>query len=328
MRKIGQYIQDRRLKFKQGLQKKFIGIIKEKSNKSWKELADTVNLSEHTLKADLYREKTTMPISLARKLIKIYPFITLDIIERKWIEKILVKNWGQIKSGLMGTKPINEPVESEKLAEFVGIIIGDGHIWAKGIRVTGNSNEIAHHYYIKKLIKELFDLDARVYISYTKKSVCITNIYSKKLVSFLERMGLKKGDKIRNKTKIPSWIFKKKEFIYSVLRGLFDTDGGVYNKQKNYKRVFIEFQNHCPTTMKDINKLIKLGGFTPSQSSINTRIQNQEDVKKFFEFIGSSNPKNIIRYQIFTNGQDIPLKEELSKSVLRYNGVQPFKMRL
>jgi len=327
MRRRGDYIKDQRFKFKSGLQNKFLLTIKEGSNLTWKDLARKINVSEYSLKSELSPEKTTLPICLARKLLKVYPFEKLENIEKGWVEKTLDKNWGQVKAGNLGLKHITKPRNSEKLAEFIGAIVGDGHIWKKGIRITGNYYEIKHHYYLRKLIKNLFGLNARVFVPNSARTTCVTNVYSKELVNFLGEMGLRTGNKLKNKTRIPKWVFYEKEFMYGALRGLLDTDGGIYSKQKGYSRIFIELQNHCPETMRDINKLIKLSGFCPSKSSINIRIQNQDEVNKFFRLIGSSNPKNILRFQEFISNRAIPLKEELNERVLKYQGPQPLITR-
>ena len=109
---------------------------------------------------------------------------------------------------------------------------------------------------------------------------------------------------------------------------MFDTDGEIYQKQKKYKRAIIEFQNHSPSIRKNIISLLKNAEFNYSKSSIiYLRIQDQKEVHRFFEEIGSSNPKNIIRYKEFIKTGQIRLKEELVKDILNYEGDQPFKMR-
>lgn len=325
MRNQGIYIIDSRLKFREGLQRKFLVNVKKSSGQSWVWLANKINVSRYTLSSTWYSEESTLPKSKAKELLGLGRFEHWEVVLKDWVLEELPPKWGQIKSGTISLKPINRPANSESLAEFVGVVIGDGHISDKGVRITGNLFEIKHHKYIQKLIKELFDLDARVFTSRTHETVCLTDIYSKNLLLFLENMGLGNGDKIKNKTRIPNWIFGNKNFIYGALRGLFDTDGGIYSKQKKYKRAFIEFQNHCPETLKDIKLLIEKVGFTPSKSSINVRIQDQEEVKRFFSLVGSSNPKNIIRFQEFLNSGEIPLKENLNNKIVRYNGPQPFK---
>lgn len=327
MRKRGQYFKDKRVKFKENFQRDFLLKIKQKSDLSWSKLAKSLNISEHTLKWDLYKEKSTFPYKLLKKILKQYPIETFEKLKEKSIINILDKNWGQKKSGKKFKKKINHPKNSEELGELLGIILGDGHLHNKGLRIVGNALEKYHYDYIAKLIQKLFNLKSRIYISYTNPNTIILNTYSIELVNFLTKNGLKIGNKIIKKSSFPRWIFKNKEFIFASLRGLIDTDGGIYFKQKDYKRAMIEFQTDSSNIRKDIIRLLKKAGFTPSKSSGNIRIQNQKEIDEFFSIVGSSNPKNIIRYIEFKKNKYIPLKEELTEKIINYNGELPFKMQ-
>jgi len=97
MRKIGEVIIDKRVKFKRGFQKLFLIKIKEKSGLTWKQLAESLNLCEHTISYDWKSEKSTIPFSIAKNILKRYPFTNWKYIEKNWIEKILIENWGQKK---------------------------------------------------------------------------------------------------------------------------------------------------------------------------------------------------------------------------------------
>jgi intein/homing endonuclease len=55
---------------------------------------------------------------------------------------------------------------------------------------------------------------------------------SKNLVFTLEEIGLKAGNKSKNRTSIPNWILKDKQYSIACIRGLIDTDGSVYPKTK------------------------------------------------------------------------------------------------
>ncbi len=325
MRKKGFGIIGRRLKFKKGLQRKFIYTIKKRKNLTWLALSKILEISEHTIKWDLFKEKSTMPLSLTEKMLKICPFEDIEIIKNKWVKQIYEKNWGQKSAGKKRIKKISLPKDKQKFAEFLGIMIGDGNLTKKGIRITGNALEKKHYNYISCLIEELFGLKSRIYLSYNSKNTIVLNLYSQKLADFLNKNGLSYGHKIKNKAHFPSWIFKDKKYIYPALRGLFDTDGGIFYKDRKYKRAIIEFETHSPTIRKDIIGLLLKTGFTPSKSSYNIRIQKQIEIFKFFNLIGSSNPKNIIRYHEFINNKNIPLKNELTAKILNYEGEIPYK---
>ena len=153
------------------------------------------------------------------------------------------------------------------------------------------------------------------------------NTYSMVLIRFLQKHGLTVGNKIKNKASFPEWIFKNRKFASAGLRGLFDTDGGIYEKQKGYSRAVIEFQTKSPYINRDIIRLIDILGFKSSKgdSLLNIRIQNQEDIHKFFRIVGSSNIKNIIRYREFMRTGTVPRRLEVIKLMKNFNVNLPFK---
>ena len=177
----------------------------------------------------------------------------------------------------------------------------------------------------------MFGLESRVYVSTTNKNVISLNVYSIQLAKFFTKNGLVYGNKIKNKASFPKWIFTNNKYIFAALRGLLDTDGGVYLKQKNYNRIFLEFQTHSEIISKGVMSLLSKSGFSPSKSTskgaFNVRVQNQNEVHTFFRKIGSSNPKNIVRYNEFLSKATIPLKEELTDKIVTYSGKIPFKMQ-
>ena len=327
MRGVGKSIKDERLKFRKGLQRMFLRKIKKKSGLTWQSLAKGMGVCEHTLMWDWQSEKMTIPKTVAQELFRKYPFEKWNVIKKYWIEKILSKNWGQEKSGDQNEKTIKIPNKDEYLAEILGIILGDGHLERKTLTITGNSYEINHHFYFAKLIKKLFGLNTCTFK--LKNANCIqSKVYSTKFIEFLIENGMVSGNKISNGAALPKWIFKNKKFIFGALRGLIDTDGGIYFKQKKYKRAFIEFQTKSPYIRSNLISLIKGAGLSPSKSSNNVRIQNQNEVKEFFKLIGSSNPKNIIRYKYFIEDNFIPLKERFNENVLNVKINKPFKAAL
>ena len=136
------------------------------------------------------------------------------------------------------------------------------------------------------------------------------------------------GNKIKNKESLPRWIFEKTEYINGALRGLLDTDGGIYLKQKKYKRAIIEFQTTSPYIRKDIFEMLRKIDLNPSKSATNVRIQDQSEVKIFLSRIGCTNPKNIIRTKHYLEKGIIPKKERLKKEIKSFKVAQPFKASL
>ncbi|PIN92273.1 hypothetical protein COU61_01500 [Candidatus Pacearchaeota archaeon CG10_big_fil_rev_8_21_14_0_10_35_13] len=335
MRKRGKYIIDKRMKFKRGYQRKMILKIKNDNNLTWKNLADEFDVSIQTVMNDWGREFATIPYSLGIRMIDKYLSKEKNLILSYWISEILPKKWGQFLAGELNKKKIKIPQESEGLAELIAVILGDGHLERKTLTMTGNFFEREHHKYIETLVNELFGLSA-YNIKLKGSNALQTKFHSTELIDFLIKNGLVLGNKITNKARIPEWIFSKREFMLAALRGLFDTDGGIYNKQKGYKRALIEFQTHSPFIRDNTIKLLQRTGFTPSKSAsnnssigctlaCNTRIQNQKEIHKFFNVVGSANPKNILRYKYFLKRGEIPLKDKIYKEICRIKIIRPFK---
>lgn len=327
MRKVGESIIDKRIRFRSGLQGEFLRKIKEKGGLTWNSLAKKLNISEHTLRVDWQNEKTTFPYSIAKQLTKKYPFEKWKVIEENWIDEILPMNWRTELIANKQKKKITIPKNNEDVSEILGVILGDGHLERKTLTITGNCYEIEHYNYLKKKIKEIFGLNA--VISKIKKQNSIQlKIHSVELIKFLISNSFVLGNKIKNKESLPKWIFEKEEFIHGTLRGLFDTDGGIYQKQKGYKRAIIEFQTNSLFIRNDIYDMLKKIGFNPSKSSGNIRIQNQDEVKRFISIIGCANPKNVIRCRYFIERGEIPLKEKLKEEIINLKIEEPFKAAL
>lgn len=123
------------------------------------------------------------------------------------------KNWSQIKGGLKSRIKLLKPKKDSKLAEFIGILLGDGNIcsYKKGKKIAVYHVKIAGHLhddkeyhlqYIKPLCEKLFNLKVKEMI-YSKHNERFTVMYSKELIDFLGSMNLKPGNKIKNQTTIP-----------------------------------------------------------------------------------------------------------------------------
>ena len=170
----------------------------------------------------------------------------------------------------------------------------------------------------------MFGLESRIFHNYCNKNNLFLDTYSCELIEFLVQNSMRIGDKIKNKASFPKWIFLNKSYMKGAIRGLFDTDGGIYAKQKGYKRAIVEFQTNSPYINKDLIKLLKLLEFHPSKTynkrrgKLDLRIQNQDEVHRFFKIVGSKNLRNIIRYKAFKKNGLVPKRKETVKLIKKY----------
>ena len=137
---------------------------------------------------------------------------------------------------------------NEELCEFIGAFIGDGfyNIYQPGkyiIQFTGDYI-LDYHYYKNTIIpigSKLFDNTNPKIKKKKDKNALIVNYLSKNLFyMFKYRFNFPQGKKAK-KVIIPSEIIniKDKKLIYATIRGIFDTDGGVFlDKRKIYKKPY------------------------------------------------------------------------------------------
>src|SRR3989344_4604348 len=204
-------------------------------------------------------------------------------------------------------KTIKIPKKDKYLAEFLGILFGDGNSYQliKGtkirvysITITGDIRKDLGYFknFIRPLIKKLFGLDTRFKKLKSNGVQIIADGVN--LIKFLEIEGFPPGDKIKNRLKVPKWIRKNKVLTIAFIRGLIDTDGSIFrmsNKDPNLLR--ISLTNYIPNLLDDVRKdLIKLG-FHPSKIISNKHffLSRKKDIKRYTQMIGFSNPKHIKR---------------------------------
>lgn len=126
-------------------------------------------------------------------------------------------------------------------------------------------------------IKE-FRISAVVYnySSRGRKKLSTVVVSGRAVVEYLLYLGLKIGSKVRQQIIIPKWISNDRELTISCLRGLIDTDGGVYfHKHRSgghwYENIGIVFSNKSVPILKFVEKALEQTGFLPK---INYRNDN------------------------------------------------------
>lgn len=323
-----------RVCFQKGKQKAFINKIISKI--SAEEAAKLCRLSERTIR-DWRREKFSMELGALRKLCrktgilfpsdiklkKDYWYIAHsssvgglatwkkygsigdpEYRKKKWYE--WWEREGKYKQHpiINVAKYIRKPKYSKELAEFVGIILGDGGITQYQVRITlCSKNEKEYGKFISKLIKRLFSVP--IGICNRKKESTINLVMSrKKLVRFcIEKLGLKQGNKIKQQVDIPGWIKQNKLYSIASIRGLIDTDGCVFNHRykvnsKFYKYKKLAFTSHSEPLRQSVFDILKENGLNPRLAQRkDVRLDSVEDMKKYFRIFSSHNPKLLKRYQ-------------------------------
>lgn len=201
-------------------------------------------------------------------------------------------------------RKINLPDPSLDLAEFTGIMLGDGNIEPTNgqVRITINTiTDRGYIQYVSNLVKNLFN----TYVSYSwKKSTVTVFITSVELLEKLKKIGLSASNKVEAQVDIPLWIFKKKEYQEGFIRGFFDTDGSIYKLRFGIQ---MALTNRSRPLLRSSRKILKQLDFHPSKiSCFNIYLTKSGDLKRYFEEIGSGNPKHLTRARKFGIIKDAP----------------------
>lgn len=307
-------------------------------SKNWHDHAQHLKISPRTL-YDWRRDTITIPYHSFQSLCRLG-----KISEKNFTPKILPDFWntrkagkkgsitsmqlygnpgtknGRRKGGLaslqthkkMGTAfkllmPVHKPKHSHKLAEFLGIMFGDGHLSQYQLSVTTNSEtDRQHAYFVQELIATLFKLPSKVTKKPNQNALEIV-ASSKNLVTFIHELGMPIGNKLRAGLTIPYWVQSSKIFSRSFIRGLFDTDGCIYRDShtingKRYDHMGWTITSYSQSLVHDILSLLKGWNYFPTFKSPQKSvfIRRQAEIHRYFKEIGTSNKKHIGRYNQFS----------------------------
>ncbi len=199
---------------------------------------------------------------------------------------------------------IKSPKKSTTLAEFVGIMIGDGGIQERQVRISLNKEtDSEYSEFVVKLMKELFAVTPKIYTRKNSRGIDIT-VSRTELVEFLFQLGLKKGNKLYQDVDIPSWITNSKKYSNACLRGMVDTDGSIFfethiinNKTYSYPR--LNFTSASGKLILQVYKILKGAGLNPTirRNGRSLQLEKLEEICKYFKTVGTSNQKHLKKMQ-------------------------------
>lgn len=315
--------------FKQGQLNNYLTLISKTHSHSFLHLSKLLGVERHTL-TDWRNEKTLPDLKKLQYLSNYFDTPLPPIIETR------IDSWGSSKAGFakhqkhgctMRTKDrakggqnsqivrrnnpeyyrklgctvrntFTFPDHNIKLAELVGVLLGDGHIDKNG-QFTITLNSVAdkkYSVYVINLINSLFNYIPSLYKRKNSKAVivCVTG---KDITDYLVKSGLKIGDKVKQQVDVPDWIKANSEFSRWCLRGLMDTDGGIFTNTykvhgKSYVYPKTSFTNASQPLLEFVYNTLKYNGFHPNnRQSRKIWLYSQDESKRYLKLIGSSNER-------------------------------------
>ncbi|MFZ2199398.1 MAG: hypothetical protein WAV40_01260 [Microgenomates group bacterium] len=324
-----------RVVFVKGQIDQYLSLCKTKMGMSLPQLASVIGVNRHTLN-DWRREQLLPNLE---KLVKLSKFAYLplpSIIETK------IDTWGSSKAGHIRQQKYGCTLSPEDrikgghnsqvnrhdnpdyyrklgcpiprdfifpdhnnhhLAEFIGILLGDGGIQNLQLSITLNS--VADSDYIKyvdKLICKLFQYSPTVSSRYPIKATVLL-ISGVNFISELLKLGMKVGDKVKQQVDVPDWIKSDHKLSRWCLRGMMDTDGGVFRNTytingKSYSYLKICFSNLSQPLRHFAHEVLSSYNLSPSYVGNNqVWVASEKNVYRYMEIIGSSNKRLLRKFQ-------------------------------
>lgn len=209
-------------------------------------------------------------------------------------------------------KKIKIPVLDKYLANFLGILAGDGHVsdYCYEVSVVGDKDLdkqfLSKHVF--HLFERLFGLEPHFKL---QDNALTCRVYSKKLMELLnETYGVPLRKK-KNNLHIPSQIVNNKIMLKSYLSGVFDTDGCFHRHHKNTAAV--EFISGDANFLEEIKQSLKSLDFNPCKSGKSIYLYNADEINRFFCEIGSKNEKHLKKYHFYKTRGYLPLQDKLMR---------------
>ncbi|MEI6345876.1 MAG: LAGLIDADG family homing endonuclease [bacterium] len=183
---------------------------------------------------------------------------------------------------------------SDELAEFIGIMLGDGHLSHFQAVVTLGTKEVPYARYVRRLITKLFKAEASISI----RADGYRDVYLSSVVvtKWLRTHGLV-SNKVLGQVAPPKWIFTKPSFKEAFIRGVFDTDGSVYKLRFG---VQVSFSNRSRPLLRSLQLALRQLQYTPSEiSGYQLYLTKNSDLRRFLKEICPRNPKHVRRFRLF-----------------------------
>ncbi len=321
-----------RLRFISGQQKKFLDEVSNKSALSTKALSEIAKIHPRSF-GDWKREKLTMTLFAAEKFELLFRVVLPED------KKILIQRWqkakertsrigglglfkkhgspatleGRRKGGIKAianlrrngfipyVKKYRLPIGlNEELAEYVGIMLGDGCITSGQCNITLNSvADREYVYFVSQLEKNLFGEEPKLYKRKDSKAL-VLYYNSRFIIRYLVSIGLKVGNKVIQQVDVPDWVKSYPLYRIACVRGLMDTDGGVFlhrykvnGKDYFYKKIC--FSNRSIPLLIFVKETLNQLGFTSKMINnvVNKQVwlYNNTEVMDYLKKVGTSNPR-------------------------------------
>lgn len=298
---------------------------------SWLTIARDVRVSIRTV-TSWRRQETMMPMEIAKRWkrelgVALPNHSVIDLDEKRKEASSLGGRARQVLYGNLGTpegrsrgglrswqthkknpsspfiaRGILHPKRSIRLAELVGAVLGDGSLTEYQLILYSNLiTDRTYSDFLYDLIIELFGITPSMTHD-SSQGVTRVICSSKNIVDYLQSIGLGLGNKTKRQASVPLWVLKNRSYATACTRGLIDTDGCVYLghriKEQDYASLCVAFTNASEPLLDFVFETWESLGFHPTRHGRSVRLRRREEVLRYAEIVGFSNPKHMLKIQV------------------------------
>lgn len=186
----------------------------------------------------------------------------------------------------LGLIPKNYPSfrKSGDLAEYIGVILGDGNIGkfprTERLVIVGNANNRGFIERYAKLTEKFFNKKPFVGKCQNTNAVRIS-LYQKKIS---KRLNIPCGNKKKINWQMPKWIQNNKNYLIRLLKGLFEAEGSLSIHIPTCTYNF-QFRNNNKSLLTIMENGLKLLGYHPEIRINSVRLRKKQEVENFRKLI-------------------------------------------
>ncbi len=146
------------------------------------------------------------------------------------------------------------------------------------------------------MIKRLFSYEPAICSYKVEKSKTLV-VSGVNFVDYLVGIGFEIGDKVRQQVAVPGWIKNNRVYSKFCVRGLMDTDGGIFTHRywvngKQYEYLKLCFSNMSQPLRKFVYHTLRINTFNPRYAiDRHVWLYSDSESRRYLEDIGSSNER-------------------------------------
>jgi hypothetical protein len=279
--------------------------IKSKKAWTWTKFAEEFGVSSYTIRQYWRKDADSIPMSVASRLDE------MSDIELEFKNKNL---WhGQRKGGRKSSMRGTTPREWDKeFAELFGALLGDGCVYSNmnGFCITGNAGlDEGYIRFLAEHCRTIFDIDPKIHFQ-EKENVVRLILNSRKIARFLDDEGFPCGIKKDSEFCPPEVLLNDEELLSACVRGLFDTDGGIYAHPNSGIMLDITAKND--NIFNFLVKSSEILGLPLNPTEGKLQLYGGSKVDEFLRKVGSSNSRNIKRYLYYKENGSLPSSDSIT----------------